>query len=103
MATYTGTYSGPSLAFPTIVPFPAFHTEADVQALQHALKGIGTDDETIIVVLANRSSVQRQEIAQMYKVMTGNDLNKDLKSKLTHNFKETVAGLMLPLAKFDAE
>uniref|UniRef100_A0AAY5L2V6 Annexin n=1 Tax=Esox lucius TaxID=8010 RepID=A0AAY5L2V6_ESOLU len=51
---------------PTITPFEEFDVGADIKAIRKACKGLGTDEEAIIEILANRSSAQRLEIKQAY-------------------------------------
>uniref|UniRef100_A0A8D3AKK8 Annexin n=1 Tax=Scophthalmus maximus TaxID=52904 RepID=A0A8D3AKK8_SCOMX len=51
---------------PTIVPYEDFDVTADIKAIRKACKGLGTDEETIIQILANRSAAQRVELKQAY-------------------------------------
>uniref|UniRef100_H2SN46 Annexin n=1 Tax=Takifugu rubripes TaxID=31033 RepID=H2SN46_TAKRU len=51
---------------PTIVPYEGFDVMADIKAIRKACKGLGTDEQAIIDILADRSSFQRQEIKQAY-------------------------------------
>uniref|UniRef100_A0A8C9TG08 Annexin n=1 Tax=Scleropages formosus TaxID=113540 RepID=A0A8C9TG08_SCLFO len=51
---------------PTIVPYPDFDVVADIKAIRKACKGLGTDEQAIIDILANRSSAQRIEIKKAY-------------------------------------
>uniref|UniRef100_A0A4W6C156 Annexin n=1 Tax=Lates calcarifer TaxID=8187 RepID=A0A4W6C156_LATCA len=51
---------------PTIVPYEDFDVTADIKAIRKACKGLGTDEEAIIQILANRSAAQRVEIKQAY-------------------------------------
>uniref|UniRef100_A0A8C2DKD4 Annexin n=1 Tax=Cyprinus carpio TaxID=7962 RepID=A0A8C2DKD4_CYPCA len=51
---------------PTITPYEDFDVMADIKAIRKACKGMGTDEETIISILANRSAAQRVEIKQAY-------------------------------------
>uniref|UniRef100_A0A3B4ALN0 Annexin n=1 Tax=Periophthalmus magnuspinnatus TaxID=409849 RepID=A0A3B4ALN0_9GOBI len=51
---------------PTIVPYEDFDVVADIKAIRKACKGLGTDEQAIIDILAYRSSAQRQQIKQAY-------------------------------------
>uniref|UniRef100_A0A671VHV1 Annexin n=1 Tax=Sparus aurata TaxID=8175 RepID=A0A671VHV1_SPAAU len=53
-------------AQPTIVPYEDFDVTADIKAIRKACKGLGTDEEAIIQILANRCAAQRVEIKQAY-------------------------------------
>uniref|UniRef100_A0A8C1J0Q7 Annexin n=1 Tax=Cyprinus carpio TaxID=7962 RepID=A0A8C1J0Q7_CYPCA len=75
----------------------------DAQALRKAMKGFGTDEDTIIDIVANRSNAQRQEIRQTFKSLLGRDLMADLKSELSKNLERLILGLMMSPAEFDAK
>uniref|UniRef100_A0AAY4AT87 Annexin n=1 Tax=Denticeps clupeoides TaxID=299321 RepID=A0AAY4AT87_9TELE len=51
---------------PTIVPYEDFDVMADIKAIRKACKGMGTDEDAIISILANRSAAQRVEIKRAY-------------------------------------
>uniref|UniRef100_A0A8C1X6A9 Annexin n=1 Tax=Cyprinus carpio TaxID=7962 RepID=A0A8C1X6A9_CYPCA len=87
----------------TVRPYQNFDPASDAQALRKAMKGFGTDEDTIIDIVANRSNAQRQEIRQTFKSLLGRDLMADLKSELSKNLERLILGLMMTPAEFDAK
>eukprot|EP00057_Strongylocentrotus_purpuratus_P019569 XP_011674043.1 PREDICTED: double zinc ribbon and ankyrin repeat-containing protein 1-like [Strongylocentrotus purpuratus] len=86
----------------TVVPVSKFNPENDAEKLRKAMKGLGTDEQAIIDVLANRSNDQRQKIAKQFKQMFGKDLLKELKSELSGKLLDVVQGLMMTPSQYDA-
>ena len=55
----------------TVMPFAQFNAEEDCKALYKAMKGLGTDEATIIRILTGRSNAQRQALKAPYKTVFG--------------------------------
>ncbi|KAM4039105.1 annexin A6 [Anomaloglossus baeobatrachus] len=87
----------------TIHPAAGFNADSDGKALRKAMKGFGTDEDTIIDILTKRSNSQRQEIRQAFKSHFGRDLMADLKSELSGTLSKLILGLMMTPAQFDAK
>ncbi|XP_075697607.1 annexin A7 isoform X2 [Rhinoderma darwinii] len=79
-----------------------FDALADAEKLRKAMKGFGTDEQSIIDVVSNRSNDQRQKIKAAFKTAYGKDLIKDLKSELSGNVEELIIALFMPPTYYDA-
>ncbi|KAH1178444.1 annexin A4 isoform X1 [Mauremys mutica] len=80
-----------------------FSAEEDAQKLRKAMKGLGTDEDAIINIVAKRSISQRQQILITYKSTIGRDLIGDLKSELSGNFEKVIIGLMTSITLYDVQ
>uniref|UniRef100_A0A1I8HSY7 Annexin n=1 Tax=Macrostomum lignano TaxID=282301 RepID=A0A1I8HSY7_9PLAT len=76
--------------------------EADCEYLRKAMKGLGTDEDAIIHVVATRCNAQRQRLKEMFKTMYGRDLITDIKSELSGDFREAVMACFVQPAIYDA-
>ncbi|KAM8938973.1 annexin A5 [Pelodytes ibericus] len=85
----------------TVKDFPGFKANEDAEALRKAMKGLGTDEETILKLLTSRSNAQRQEIGVAFKTLFGRDLVDDLKSELTGKFEKVMVAMMTPANMYD--
>uniref|UniRef100_A0A3Q0SRW0 Annexin n=1 Tax=Amphilophus citrinellus TaxID=61819 RepID=A0A3Q0SRW0_AMPCI len=86
----------------TVTEAANFNPDADAQNLREAMKGAGTNEATIIDILACRTNAQRQRIKVAYKQTVGKDLADDLSSELSGNFRSVVLGLLMPAPVYDA-
>jgi annexin A7/11 len=87
---------------PTLKPYPNFDANLDCERLRKAMKGLGTDEKTIIEIMGHRTVDQRVKIVQQYKTMYGRDLVKDFRSDLTGHFQDVIEALCFGPAELDA-
>ncbi|XP_008324886.2 LOW QUALITY PROTEIN: annexin A5a [Cynoglossus semilaevis] len=86
----------------SVKPFANFNDKQDAEILHRAMKGIGTDEDAILMVLAARSNDQRQKIKAAYKKTHGKDLVSALKSELSGLLEKLIVALMTPGILYDA-
>lgn len=87
----------------TVRDYPGFSPSVDAEAIRKAIRGIGTDEKTLISILAERSSAQRQLIVKEYQAAYGKELKDDLKGDLSGHFEHLMVALVTPPAVFDAK
>eukprot|EP00914_Ancora_sagittata_P004034 GHVO01008868.1.p1 GENE.GHVO01008868.1~~GHVO01008868.1.p1 ORF type:complete len:336 (-),score=82.19 GHVO01008868.1:17-958(-) len=87
----------------TLMPWDDFSAEDEAKKLKEAMDGFGTNEDDIIEVVGHHCCSERQEIAEIYKTMYGEELIDALKSELRGDFEDAVVAIMLPARMFDAK
>ena len=77
--------------------------EQDAADLRKAMKGMGTDEDAIIKIVANRTNAQRQKIKESYNKQFNRDIIKDLKSELRGKLEDVVIGLFQTQVEYDCD
>uniref|UniRef100_A0A673YZK5 Annexin n=1 Tax=Salmo trutta TaxID=8032 RepID=A0A673YZK5_SALTR len=65
----------------------------DAQQLKLAMKGLGTDEDTLIEILASRTNKEIREIKKVYKEEYKNELQNDIKSDTGGDFGNALLSL----------
>eukprot|EP00063_Salmo_salar_P052078 XP_014026913.1 PREDICTED: annexin A1-like [Salmo salar] len=65
----------------------------DAQQLKLAMKGLGTDEDTLIEILASRTNKEIREIKMVYKEEYKNELQNDIKSDTGEDFGNALLSL----------
>ncbi|XP_078386824.1 annexin A4-like [Cetorhinus maximus] len=87
----------------TVRPSPTFNVHHDAENLRNAMKGLGTNEDTIIDIVTSRTNFERQQIIKAFKSSYDQSLIEELKSELGGNFESVIEGLMLTPGKFDSK
>ncbi|XP_022058349.1 annexin A1a [Acanthochromis polyacanthus] len=65
----------------------------DAWQLKHAMKGLGTDEDTLIEILASRNNRQITDIKKVYKDEYKKDLEEDIRSDTSGDFRTALLTL----------
>jgi len=76
--------------------------ENDAEALHHAIKGLGTDDEILVSILGNRTRAQREALVAFYGQRYGHSLVSDIKGDTSFNYEKLLVGLVTPFPEYIA-
>jgi len=88
---------------PTVHPTVSFEALKDAEALHKAMKGLGTNEKTLIAVMCHRSNDQRQAIKEAFITCYGKELKSELKKELSGDFERLMLALLTPWADFMAK
>jgi len=86
----------------TVTPRDDFDPEVQAQALKDSMRGLGTDEDVIIEIMASHDNAQRIEIKDTFKTLFGQDLDAELASELGGNFENVVLAMTVTPDVFDA-
>ncbi|XP_075250406.1 annexin A13-like [Convolutriloba macropyga] len=87
---------------PSVVAAKHFDVEKDSQTLRDAMKGLGTDEDTIIEIICARNYEQLMDIKKSFQQMFGRVLIDDLKSELGGKFEKVILCIMKSPAEQNA-
>ena len=77
--------------------------EEDLENLKKAMEGFGTDEDTLIKIIANRTTSQRLKIKEEWKKKYGTDLIEELKKELHGKFEEAIVALFSDPIDYDCD
>ncbi|CAL8355971.1 unnamed protein product [Lota lota] len=66
----------------------------DASAINGSIKGLGTDEETLIEILCSRSSAELVDIKRVYKELFKKDLEKDVAGDTSGHFAKLLLALV---------
>ncbi|CAL8091814.1 unnamed protein product [Calicophoron daubneyi] len=70
-------------------------SEYDATELRNAMKGAGTDEDTLIEILCSRTNAQIVKIKEAYsRLFSGHDLEKDIMSETSGHFRRIMVTLV---------
>ncbi|KAF0294800.1 Annexin-B12 [Amphibalanus amphitrite] len=61
---------------------------------RRAMKGLGTDEKTLIEIFCGRSQAEVQNVVKAYQRMHGRSLEAELRSELSGDFRQLILGLV---------
>ena len=77
--------------------------EGDLENLKKAMEGFGTDEDTLIKIIANRTTSQRLKIKEEWKKKYGTELLDELKKELHGKFEEAIVALFSDPIDYDCD
>ncbi|XP_052774408.1 annexin A13-like [Mya arenaria] len=76
--------------------------DTTAKKLRKAMKGLGTDEKSIIEVLSSHTNNELQLVKDFYKTCYGRILGEDFQSELSGHFEKLCLYLLLPRPHFQA-
>ncbi|CAK9296555.1 unnamed protein product [Gordionus sp. m RMFG-2023] len=87
----------------TIRDYSPFNAQDDANKLYKAMKGIGTDEKTVIDIMTKRSNKQRQEIAKIYQNLYGQSLKEAIKGDFSGTTEDILVALLYSPDEYHAK
>lgn len=81
---------------------PEWNVVHDAQRLRSAIKGVGTDNSTLIDIICNRDREHLQYVRLAYRDQFHKHLHKEIESDTSFFFRDTLMGLVMSDAEFRA-
>jgi len=75
----------------------------DADDLRNAMKGLGTDESTLIKILGNRNPAEIEAIKRAYLTKYGKDLGVAIKSETSGHFEQVLLGVLKEPRQYDAD
>ncbi|KAE9594866.1 hypothetical protein Lal_00013289 [Lupinus albus] len=86
----------------TIIAAKDFSSIDDAETIKRACQGLGTDEKTLISILAHRNESQRKLVRLAYQEIYHQDLIQQLKSELSGSFQIAISYWTMDPARRDA-
>eukprot|EP00049_Salpingoeca_infusionum_P008027 m.129541 g.129541 ORF g.129541 m.129541 type:complete len:1100 (-) comp13892_c0_seq1:527-3826(-) len=88
---------------PGVFEYDGFDADQDAKRLRKAMRGLGTNEKTLIEVITGRTRDQRQAIRQAFNQNYSRDLLKDIKSETSGDFRTALVCLLLEGGEADSK
>ncbi|KAF5830894.1 hypothetical protein DUNSADRAFT_13904 [Dunaliella salina] len=86
----------------TLTSNSPFDASYDANQLRKAMKGLGTDDNVLVHILATRSNEELQAVREAYASEIERDLVEDVTSETSGDYRRACLGALLSKHEFDA-
>jgi len=87
----------------TVFAHADFDVSGACEVLGKSMKGWGTDEDTLAMILVEHNNEQRQEIKDKYTAMFGEDLVEQIKGEVGGHFEELLVGLLTKPVTYEAQ
>jgi len=92
----------PIVFMPTFA-YPPNDARADAQKLYKSMKGLGTDDSTLVHIMTHRSKQQLEQIQQIYSSEYKHTLEHDIRGDTSGNYCTLLCDLAVPIIPYKVQ